>query len=157
FSGIYTPYSEILAVLSLNAIFMVLMVPSSSALIAKGKAKSVGLLTVASLVMNLVLNLILIPSEIFGFSGLSLGPLGGGVSSLAASFFLYASLRMSLYQTSGLKFSPKTFYPVLPAAVEALFIYVFIMFINPQRIFILLPLVVASVAIFIGVLLLTKQ
>jgi len=157
FSAIYTPYSEILAVLSLNAIFVVLMVPSSSALIAKGKAKSVGLLTVASLVMNIILNLILIPSEIFGFSGLSLGPLGGGVSSLVASFFLYVSLRVSLYRTSGIKFSPNTFYPLLPAAVEALFIYFFIMFISPQRIFILLPLIFVSVAVFIGALLLTKQ
>jgi O-antigen/teichoic acid export membrane protein len=157
FSAIYTPYSEILAVLSINAIFVVLMVPSSSALIAKGHTRTVGLLTVMTLTMNIILNLILIPQSIFGVTYLSLGPLGGGVSSLVASFFLYVSLRISLYRTSGIEFSARTFYPAVPAAVEALFIYVFTMYINPQRIFILLPLAVASVLLFIAMLLLTKQ
>ncbi len=157
FSAIYTPYSNILAVLSINALFVVLMVPSSSALIAKGKARSVGLLTVITLIMNIALNLILIPRSLFGITFLSLGPLGGGVSSLIASVFLYLSLRLSLYRTSGISFSAKTFYPAVPAAVEALFIFVFTMYINPQRIFILLPLVVGSVLLFIGVLLLTRQ
>jgi O-antigen/teichoic acid export membrane protein len=157
FSALYTPYSDILAILSINALFVVLMVPSSSALIAKGKARSVGLLTVITLIMNIMLNLILIPRSIFGVTYLSLGPLGGGVSSLVASVFLYLSLRISLYRTSGISFSARTFYPVLPAAVESLFIFVFTFYIYPQRFFILLPLVVAAVLIFIAVLLMTKQ
>jgi uncharacterized membrane protein len=71
--------------------------------------------------------------------------------------FLYLSLRISLYRTSGISFSARTFYPVLPAAVESLFIFVFTFYIYPQRFFILLPLVVAAVLIFIAVLLMTKQ
>ena len=157
FSAIYVPYSDILAILSINALFVVLMVPSSSALIAKNKARSVGLLTVASLVMNIALNLILIPSSIFGITALSLGPLGGGVSSLIASFFLYLALRISLYRTSHISFSLRTFYPLVPAAAEALFIFLFVRYIDPQRIFILIPLILAAGLVFTGVLLLTKQ
>ncbi len=157
FSALFTPYSDILSILSVSAIFTVLVTASSSALIAKGKARIVGSLSILSMTVNIILNFILIPQEIFGIRYLSIGPLGGGVSSLVASIIYYLGLRIFLTRTSGIKFAGRTFYPLLAGAVEALFLYYITRIVSPERIFILIPVMFGAGVIFTGTLLLTRQ
>ncbi len=150
-------YPMILSTLALSSLFTVLMVPPSSVLISRGMSRPVGLFTVISLVVNIGLNLILIPKSVFGITFLSLGPVGGGVSSLIASFFLYIALIAVVTRRTGVRFERKTYYPLAAGAVEAIFLYLLTMFVNVQRIFFLVPTIAASAAIFGAVLLITKQ
>jgi O-antigen/teichoic acid export membrane protein len=157
FNATYLPYAIILAPLSISAVFGALVVPSSSALIAKARASSVAKLTSTAVILNIALNLVLIPPSIFGISYLSLGALGGGVSSLVANIFLYAGYRVSLYRTSKTSLDRTVVLPVLPAMVQSIFLLAVIYVYPPLRIYVLVPVSVTGVLIFMGVTVLTKQ
>lgn len=157
FNATYLPYAIILAPLSMSAVFGALTVPSSSALIAKNKASTIAKLTSSAVVVNIALNLLLIPPSIFGISYLSLGPLGGGVSNLVANITLYTGYRISLYRVSHTVLDRSVVLPIVPALVQSIFLLAVLFIYPPLRIYVLVPVAVIGVAIFLGVIVLTRQ
>lgn len=160
FSGVFIAYSSILPLLALGALFSAFATPSNSALIAKGKAKAIGFMTVIAVVMNISLNLLLIPpvgKQFVNIPFLSLGPYGAGLASMLANLLLYTGYRIFLYRESKIGFDPRNLVPVVAAAIEAVFLCISLRYISADRIYVLVPLFAAAFATYVLGLLLTKQ
>ena len=148
FSSFFTGYSSTLSILAFNAVMQLNYYPFMNALIARGKQKVVGTFTAIGIIANIVVDVITIPPKIFGVSFLSLGVMGGAVGTLSASFIINISFRYYLSK-SGVKASNgKIFKLVVPAMVQAAFLYVTASRLHPFHAIILIPLALASLVIY---------
>ena len=157
FNGYYSEYSLLLPLLAINALFYVSMQPFYSAIIALGKTSIIAKITLTSLLMNIALNLILVPSSLFGYRGLSLGVVGAGVSTLSATVFSNVAYRIYLNGEIKLGFRSRNPILLLPAVVEGAFILLVLTRIQPYSFVILLPVSIIAALIFFAVALILKQ
>lgn len=157
FSSAFNTYSSVLIVLAVNVYFAVTTTPFSSALVAKGMTRVIAKVSVFAVTMNIVLNFILVPQEIFGFSMLSLGVVGAAVSSLIATLFSNIMFRLILYRSDKVGFSPKIFKQLAPALSQAVLVMFILMFISPYDVIFLVPVALASVSLFFGISILVKE
>lgn len=157
FSGYFTSYAYILSLLSIWAVISLNSFPYMNALIATGRQKEVGIINVIGLTTNIVLNLVTIPQTFFGVSYLSLGVAGGAFSTIVAATFMNVAFRVELYRESGMKFNFELLKLLVPMIIQALFLYVVLIYIKPFDIIYLAPISVASVLIYTGVSILIKE
>ena len=160
FNGEFVAYSSVFTLLALSALFGAFANPAKSALIAKNKAHAIGAITVVAVVINIGLNLLLIPPagrQLVPLPYVSLGPFGAGLASLAANILVYAAFRYFLFRTSGTKFDLRILAPLIAAAFEAAFLFVTLNFISASRIYVLIPVFVVAFVIYVAGLLVTKQ
>ena len=157
FGGYYKPFALLLPLLSLNVLFVNSSMVYNSALISKNRAMSVGIVTLIAISINIVLDLILIPSEIFGFSGLSLGVVGAGVGTLASSMFANIVFRIMFYETGGVAIGARIPRLIIPLSVEAIFDILLLRVVQPYSFFVLAPALVATLGVFLLVALLVKE
>lgn len=157
FSGFFTDYYYVLSYLSVFAIISLNSYPYWNALIANGHQRSVGIINVAGLSTNIALNVITIPPVLFGVTYLSLGVLGGAVSTLVSSTVMNIAYRIKLHRVSGTKFNPELLRLLIPTAIQAVFLYILIQYVHPFDILILGPVVIAAVLIYTGVAILIRE
>lgn len=157
FNGYYSEYSLLLPILSINALFYVSMQPFYAAIIALGKTKVIGEITITSLLLNIGLNLILVPSSIFGFTGLSLGVVGAGVSTLAATIFSNVAYRIYINGEIKLGFRNRNPILLIPAVIEGAFILLVLTRIQPYSFVTLLPVSIIAALIFFVFAIAMKQ
>ncbi|AAT43570.1 oligosaccharide flippase family protein [Picrophilus oshimae] len=150
------PYSDVLIFLVLAAYLNVINMPYNSGLIAKNHTKTIGFLTATGITINIVLDLILIPRSIFGYRYLSLGVLGGGVSTFVAAAYEAIGYRIALGR-HGVTQDFAIFKQIVPAMVQLLFIYMVLLFIKPYDILVFIPFSLASVIIFLGISIIIKE
>lgn len=157
FSAAFISYSSILTVLAVNVYFAVTTTPYSSALVAKGMTRVIAKISVMAVTMNIILNFVLVPQEIFGFSTLSLGVIGAAVSSLVATLFSNIMLRVILYRSEKVGFSVKIFKQLLPTVVQVALVLFILMFIKPYDVIFLVPVALVTVGAFFGISILVKE
>ncbi len=160
FNGVFVSYSSILVLLGVSALFAAFAYPSNSALIAKGKARPIGIFTVLAVIVNIGLNLLFIPSpgrQLIAMPQLSLGPVGAGISSMLANIMLYVGYRVFLHRASGIKFDPRNLIPLVSAGIEAVYLCFVLMYIPATRIYVLVPLFATAFVVYVLGLLLTRQ
>jgi O-antigen/teichoic acid export membrane protein len=157
FSASYIQYSAILAILAVNTYFSVTIAPYSSALVARGKTPTLGILSLTSVTANIILNFILVPPMIFGIRIFSLGVDGAAVSSLIVTLADYAILQALLYRSHGAGFNINLAKHLIPAALEAAFLVLVETVTSVKDIVILLPASIAGISLFIGVAVLMKE
>ncbi len=148
FSGFFVDYYYILSYLSLFAIISLNSYPYWNALIANGQQKMVGIINASGLAVNIALNLLTIPPEVFGTRIFSLGVLGGAVSTVIASIIMNIAFRIQLYRTSGSKFNFELFRLLVPTLVQAVFLYFASMYLKPYDILILGPVTIISLVLY---------
>lgn len=157
FNQAYVQYSAVLAVLAVSIYFNTTLTPYTSALTARGRTKIIALVSGTTVVVNIILNLLLVPKEVFGITFLSLGVVGAAFSSLIATVVNNFTLRFIVYRREGVKPDAGILKQIIPVVVQALSIFVMLMFVTPYDIFLLVPVAVASVAIYLGVAVLVKE
>jgi O-antigen/teichoic acid export membrane protein len=156
-SAALIPYADILIFLSISAYLVAINTAYSSSLVARGLTRRIGEITVVALIINIVLDVVLIPPSIFGVSSLSLGVLGGAVSTFAAMLFETVAYRLIVLRTESMRPNMTIFYQMLPAAAQFVFLYVITYYIHVYDILLFLPVAVASIIIFLGIAILIKQ
>ncbi|MEM0155771.1 MAG: oligosaccharide flippase family protein [Thermoplasmataceae archaeon] len=157
FSASYIRYSAILAILAVNTYFSVTLAPYSSALVARGKTPTLGILSLASVSANIVLNFILVPPILFGTRIFSLGVNGAAVSSLIVTLANYVILQTLLYRSHGAGFNVHLVKHLIPAAIEVAFLVTVEMITSVKDILILLPASIAGIALFTGVAVMMRE
>lgn len=157
FKGVFVPYSAILPFLAMNVYFAMVISPYTSAIIAKGQTHLIAKISLISVVTNIILNFVLVPQQIFGFSTLSMGPVGAAVSMFIVTLANNVIYRVYLYRTEKVNFNTKLLKHLLPLSVQVVFLITVGILLPLQRIVFLAPVAVASVAIFLGIALLIKE
>ncbi len=151
------PYSDLLIFLALSSYFIAINSPYSSSLIARGLTKKIGLLTVISLVINVILDLLLIPSSIFGVTYFSLGVLGGAVSTFISMLFETLAYRLIVIKSEQMPVNLKILMQLIPSGAQFLFLFFITMYIKVYDIVLFAPVAVSSIIIFFIVAILLKE
>lgn len=157
FNNAFVGYSEILAVLAVTVYFNTTLMPYMSALTARGKTRVIAIVSGITVGINVVLNLILVPSEIFGQTFLSLGVIGAAVSSLIATVLNNFIFRYIVYRREGARVNVGILKQLIPVGVEFLAIWVMLMFVTPYDVILLAPVAVVSLAVYLGVAILIRE
>lgn len=157
FNGTYVAYADILSVLAVTVYFQTTIAPYISALTARGKTHVIAIVSGSTILLNIVLNLLLVPKEILGVTYLSLGVMGAAVSSLIASLLNNFLLRYTVYKREGVGTNLKVIRHLIPVSLQFTFIYLVLQVIQPFSIFILAPLGIFSLLLYLGVAILIKE
>ena len=156
-SAALIPYADILIFLSISAYLVAINSAYSSSLVARGLTRRIGEITVVALIINIVLDLVLIPPSVFGITFLSLGVLGGAVSTFMAMLFETVAYRLIVLRAESMKPNLTIFYQLLPAAAQFIFLYWVTYYIPVYSIILFLPVAVVSIIIFLAFAILIRQ
>jgi O-antigen/teichoic acid export membrane protein len=156
-SAALIPYADILIFLTLSAYLIAINSAYSSSLVARGLTKKIGEITILALTINIILDLVLIPPSIFGVTFLSMGVLGGAVSTFIAMVFETITYRIVVIRVESMKPDMTIFYQIIPVAVQFAFLYVITYYIHVYSILLFLPVALVSIVIFFGVAIAIKQ
>ena len=156
-SAALIPYADILIFLSISAYLVAINSAYSSSLVARGLTRRIGEITVVALIINIVLDLVLIPPSVFGITFLSLGVLGGAVSTFTAMLFETVAYRLIVLRAESMKPNLTIFYQLLPAAAQFIFLYWVTYYIPVYSIILFLPVAVVSIIIFLAFAILIRQ
>ncbi|MCL4314685.1 MAG: polysaccharide biosynthesis C-terminal domain-containing protein [Candidatus Thermoplasmatota archaeon] len=148
FNGFYKPYALVLPLLALSALFTASYQPFDSALVAAGRAKTVAKVTIISVILNIVLDITLIPPEIFGMSFLSMGVDGAAMATAVAS--LYTTLHMRYYvgKVTGYRFRWSVLRLIVPGVIEIIFLKAVLLFVQPYPFVELVSISLVALIIF---------
>ncbi len=157
FNGYYRPYALVLPLLSLSALLTASYQPFQSALVAKGMTSRVGMVTVISVVINIVLDLILIPQNVFGSSAISIGVDGAAVATLMASLYTTLHLRYYVRRITGYRFRAGLLKLLIPSVVVIALLEVLLRFLQPYPFVELVGVSAVALVIFYGITILLKE
>ncbi len=156
-SAALIPYADILIFLSLAAYLVAINSAYSSSLIARGLTGKIGKITIVALIINISLDLLLIPPSIFGTSFFSLGVLGGAISTFTAMVFETVAYRITVIRAEGMKPDLRIFYQLLPVLAQFMFLFGITHYIKIYRVIAFIPVSLASVVIFLAFAILIRQ
>lgn len=131
FNGFYKPYALVLPLLALSALFTASYQPFDSALVAAGRARTVAKVTIIAVIVNIALDLTLIPPSIFGITYLSMGVDGAAMATAVASFYTTLHMRYYVGKVTGYRFRWSMLRLVIPGIIEILFLKVVLFFVQP--------------------------
>ncbi len=156
-SAALIPYANILIFLSIASYLVAINSAYSSSLVARGLTNKIGKITVATLIVNISLDMLLIPPDIFEIRFFSLGVLGGAVSTFIALAFEAIAYRITVVRAESMKPDLRIFYQLIPSSAQFLFLFGVTMFIKVYDILLFIPVAVASVIIFLAFAILIKE
>jgi O-antigen/teichoic acid export membrane protein len=151
------PYADILIFLTMAAYLVAINTAYSSSLVARGLTRKIGEITIITLVMNIFLDLLLIPPSVFGIKFLSLGVLGGAVSTFISMVFETMAYRVTVIRAESMKPDLRLFYQIIPAAAQFFFLFGITFYVKVYDILLFLPVAFISVVIFLGMAVLIRQ
>ncbi|MCL4349550.1 MAG: oligosaccharide flippase family protein [Candidatus Thermoplasmatota archaeon] len=156
-SAALIPYADILIFLTLAAYLVAINSAYSSSLVARGLTNKIGKITVIALIINISLDLLLIPPDVFEIRIFSLGVLGGAVSTFVAMLFETVAYRVTVIRAEKMKPDLRIFYQLLPILAQSMFLFGITSYIKIYSILLFIPVSVASVIVFLGVAVLSRQ
>ncbi len=157
FNRIYLPYALSLSILAVGTYFSVLSSPFTSAVISKSKQKYIAIIGLGAVIVNLVANIVLIPREILGIRLGGLGDSGAAIGFLLGALFAYIVFKEYYRKINGVRTSSKFYLQIIPAALQSLFLIGAYLYIKPYDILELLPIVVLSYILYLGVSIVIRE
>ena len=107
--------------------------------------------------LNIFLILILVPPKIFNISFFSLGAYGAAYAMLVGGIISAIAYRVVVMKMEGIKVNYAIFRQVLPAGIQAGFLFWIQTIIVPKDILVLIPVTLASMVIYFVVAILMKE
>ncbi len=156
----YTESAPILAILMLNIVLVALSKPYETMFISQGKPKYLLFMKLAFFPLNIILNLMLIPSpeQFFGLPVAGLGPTGAALATLLTFSISYVVKRILSYRLTPMGISFSIMRQLLAISIAAITLYLCNEMVwGIDRIYELVLYGVAGIAIYWAVLVLTKE
>ncbi len=153
----FEPSSTIMSILSINVLIVILSKPYSIQAIGTNKVKTALFIQLLIGVVNISMNLLLIPESLFGFNLLGLGAIGASIALVIGNL-----AGMTLYRINAKKISRRSLnYKVFLHSIVAVIIFSTLYFTSRNyfefNILNLLILSVVGEALFILILVLLKE
>ena len=147
----------IMSILVINALVLNLSRPYSIQTLGTDKLKSALTYQVIIAVVNILLNLILIPKQLFGIPLFGLGGMGAAIALLLANLIGMSLFRLKAIKISGRGINPKILIHILSAfSVFGILYYFFNIMINNNVIYLLIAAIIGEV-LYILILILVGE
>ena len=157
FTAGYIEFSLMLSLLSWRAYFSAINTPYSSSIVSRSKTMTIAKIDTTLVFLNIFLILILVPPKIFNVSFFSLGAYGAAYAMLVGGIISAVVYRIVVIKMEGIKANYGIFRQVLPAGVQAGFLFWIQTIIVPKDILVLIPVTLASIIIYFIVAILMKE
>ena len=153
----YLDYATSLSIIAIGGYISTLSMPFADGLISKGKQNLIGSISLIAITLNILLNLILIPSNIYGIKMLSLGVTGATISYTIASLLTYTLYKHYYNKYNETKIRSLTLKHIIVALPTSIFLLYFAIFIKPYAFIYLFPIVLMSLLIYTGMSIAMKE
>ncbi len=153
----YISYWPSFSIIAVGAYLTVLIQPFSSSIASMGKQWVMARISLISIVLNIAMNLVLIPNEIFGFKLFGLGVEGATISFTVCQLISYA-MNKELHRKLNKNRTKSTFSIHLLIALPTGILFLFSAFyVRPYPFMLLFPIVLAGFALYALMSILTKE
>ena len=157
FTANYIIYSGMLSLLGARAYIAAINSPYSSAIASRSKTKTIAKIDTSMVLLNIFLIVIMVPPNIFGYTGFSLGWIGAPVAMLTVAIISTVIYRLVVARMESIHYNTALARHLVPALFQAALIFGVLQFIQPRSIFLLVPLVLASLGIYFAVAVAMKE
>ena len=157
YNGAYLDYATSLSIIAIGGYISTLSMPFADGLISKGKQNLIGSTSLIAITLNILLNLILIPRNIYGIKMLSLGVTGATISYAIASILTYTLYKHYYNKYNETKIKSLTLKHIIVALPTAVFLLYFAIFVKPYAFIYLFPVVLTSLLIYTGMSIVMKE
>ncbi len=157
FNAEYLEYWPSFSVIAVGTYIGAIMMPFNSSITAMGKQWMIAKISLISIVLNIILNIILIPKEILGVRLGGYGVLGATISytfSQLVAYIMYKELHRNLSHSRTGSNLTKHIFIAFPTAFLFL---IAALFIKPYPFLYLAPLILGGFLIYLGMSILTKE
>ena len=148
FNQAYIIYAGMLSLLAFRAYLSAINSPYISAIASRSKTGTIAKIDSSIVVLNIVLIVLLVPPDIFGFKYLSLGWIGAPVAMVIATFVSTIIYRAVVARVESVKVNLSILRHIVPAAAQTIFILLVVHFVTPKDILILGPLALLSLGVY---------
>ncbi len=150
YNGRYLMYATSLSIISVGTYIGAITGPFSTAIIARGRQQLVAWISMVGIFVNIALNIILIPTELFGIRLGSLGVEGATISftvSALVVYILYKEIYRRVNDTRTRSVTLKHIFISLPTGIILLLSAVYI---KPYSFVLLFPIILSVLLIYTG-------
>jgi O-antigen/teichoic acid export membrane protein len=153
----YLDYATSLSIVAIGGYISTLSMPFADGLISKGRQNLIGSISIIAITLNILLNLILIPSNIYGIKMLSLGVAGATISYTIASLLTYILYKHYYNKYNETRIKSVTLKHIVVALPTTTFLLYFAIFIKPYAFIYLFPVVLVALLIYTGMSISMKE
>ena len=157
YNGVYLDYATSLSIIAIGGYISSLSMPFAEGLISKGKQHIIGSISLIAITLNILLNLILIPRNIYNIKMLSLGVTGAAISYVIASLLTYVLYKHYYNKYNETKIKSLTLKHIIVALPTTIFLLYFALVIKPYAFTYLFPVVLMSLMIYTGMSIVMKE
>lgn len=157
FTASYIVYSGMLALLAIRAYIAAINTPYYSAIASRSNTKTIAKIDTTMVFLNIGLIALFVPPQVFGTSIFSLGWLGAPVAMLIMAFISTLIYRKVVSKTENIGYNLSIFKHIIPSGGQALFIFILDQLVVPKDIFILGPLVLSSIFVYVVIAIAIKE
>ena len=157
FNQAYIVYSGMLSLLAFRAYLAAINSPYISAIASRSKTGTIAKIDTSIVLLNILLIVLFVPPDIFGFRYFSLGWIGAPVAMVVATFVSTIIYRLVVAKVESVKVNLSILKHMVPAAAQILFILLVVQFVTPKDILILAPLSLISIGVYFLIAILMKE
>ncbi len=149
YNGRYLMYSLSLSIISIGGYLGVLTFPFTYSIISKGHQNIVGWISLNGMLLNIALNVLLIPKSILGIRLGALGVEGATISFTVANFVIYILYKEYFRKINGTRTTSTALRHILIAFPSGVFLFISYFYIKPYSSIILFPTILAGLLIYL--------
>jgi O-antigen/teichoic acid export membrane protein len=153
----YLMYATSLSIIAVGGYVGALTYPFSSSIISKGKQHMVAWISLSGIILNIILNVILIPTSILGIRLGSLGVEGATISYTAANFLVYFLYKEYFRKINETRTRSTTLIHIVVAFPSGVLLILSAIYIRPYSFIILFPVILLSLFIYLMMSLFFKE
>ncbi len=145
----YLMYASSLSIIAVGGYVGALTYPFSSSIISKGKQHMVAWISLSGIILNIILNVILIPTTILGFRLGSLGVEGATISYTAANFLVYFLYKEYFRKINETRTRSTAVIHIVVAFPSALVLLLSAIYLKPYSFIVLFPVILLSLLLYL--------
>ena len=123
-SGAFLPAAPVVRILAINSFFMLYFKPFKSVIVGTNRPELSAKISIAGNIANVALNVILIPSSLFGIPLFGLKEVGAAIATLTAGISISLAKMVVSKRIAGVSFTWGTVYHICAAIISGFILYV---------------------------------
>ena len=148
YNGMYLSYATSLSIIAIGGYISTLSLPFADGLISKGKQHTIAVISLFVITVNIILNLILIPTKLLGFPLLSLGVTGATISYTISSMFMYMLYKHYYNKFNNTKIKSLSLKHIIVALPTIVLLLLSALYVKPYAFIKLFPLVLLALLLY---------
>jgi O-antigen/teichoic acid export membrane protein len=157
YNHVYLQYSVSLSIIVIGTYIAAIVGPFQSFIISRGKQAIIAKISLIAIFINLILNILLIPGQLFGIKLPGLSVEGATIGFTISELFVYLAYK-EIFRKLNKTRTRSTLIRHIIVATPSIILFAFVtVYVKPYSITLLLPIILAGLLFYMGMSLLLKE